>query len=149
MRNTILLGVALVCVVAVAVAATGKGGHEPQLSDAYLAAAKAPCERFNSTVEPVRVGAGFDELLRQIDTFSTARAALGDDLRTLATTDDDRQRVEPLLDKLAEGNRVLSAAKELAGDGRLRPAYNRLDDFGRVSDAQDRLALRLGLGSCG
>src|SRR5438874_1554251 len=124
MRKALALGAVIVCGVGIAVAVASAGGRGQRLSDAYLAAAKAPCERFNSTVEPFRVGAGFDDLIRQIETFMAARAKLAGDLRELATADDDRRRVDALLDKLAEGNRILSASEALAGDGKFDAAFS-------------------------
>lgn len=149
MRKALVVGALVVCAAGIAVAVASAGGRGPRLSDSYVAAAKAPCERFNTAVEPFLVGAGFEDLIRQIDAFSAARAKLSSELTALATDGSDRKRLEPLLRKLADGNRLLSAARTAAGEHRFESAYGRLDQFGRVSDAQDKLVARLGIAPCG
>lgn len=124
-------------------------GRRAQLSESYLNAAQKPCANLKRTVEPLLVGAGFDDLVRQTQGFETARSRLADDLRVLATSDDDRRKVQPLLENLAAGNRALADARKLDGEGKAAQAFRRLDDFTRVDAAEGRIARRLGLGDCG
>jgi hypothetical protein len=141
--------------VAVAVAAIGitigvaTGGNGPRLSADFLASAEQPCADFTSAVEPLRVGAGFDDLVRQTTGFATARTELAAALSRLATSDDDRAKLEPLLDNLAAGTGALEQARRLDGNGDTDAAFRRLDDFTRLDDAEGHLTKRLGLGDCG
>jgi hypothetical protein len=119
------------------------------LSAAYLEGAKQPCAAFAEAVEPLRVGAGFEDLLRQAEGFRKARTDLRDELTALAPNDDDRQRVEPLLESLVAGNMILTDAEGLVADDDPQAAYRRLDDWSRELSVQARLTDRLGLGDCG
>lgn len=139
----------------VAIAAAGitvgvaTGRNRPQLSDDFISAAQQPCAEFKSAVEPLRVGAGFDDLVRQTTGFAAARTDLAEALRGLATSDDDRAELQPLLDNLAAGNRALEDARQLDGDGKPGAAFRRLGDFTQLDDVESRLTKRLGLGECG
>jgi hypothetical protein len=98
---------------------------------------------------PLRVDAGFESLLRQAEGFREARTDLRDELTSLATNGDDRQRVQPLLESLTAGNEILREAEGLVSDDDPRAAYRRPDDRTRELSVQARLTDRLGLGDCG
>jgi hypothetical protein len=148
MTRRIALAMAVVVAIGVTVGvATGR--DRVQLSDDFLASAQQPCAEFKSAVDPLRVGAGFDDLVRQTTGFAAARRDLAEGLRRLATNDDDLTKLQPLLDNLAAGTGVLEDARQLDGDGKPDAAFRRLDDFTRLDDAETRLTKRLGLGDCG
>lgn len=148
-RRIALLATAVAVAVAVAVVGAATGRNTPRLSDGFVAAAQQPCADFKRAVEPLRVGAGFEDLVRQAAGFAAARSSLADALRGLATTDDDRAKLQPLLDNLAAGTRALDDARELDGQDKPEAAFGRLGDFTRLDDAEARLTKRLGLGDCG
>ena len=149
MRLAKLLVTALLLVVVAGAAIAARNQDHSRLSAAYLEGAKQPCAAFADVVEPLRVDAGFENLLRQAEGFRRARTDLRDELTALATNDDDRQRVQPLLESLAEGNEILGEAEGLVSDDEPRAAFQRLDDWTRELNVQARLTDRLGLGDCG
>jgi hypothetical protein len=144
-----LLVTALLLVAVAAAVTAARNEDHSRLSEAYLEGAKQPCAAFADAVAPLRVDAGFENLLRQAEGFREARTELGDELTALATNDDDRQRVEPLLESLVAGNEILRDAEGLVSDDDPRAAYRRLDDWTRELSVQARLTDRLGLGDCG
>ena len=148
MKRRIAFAIAIVVAIGVTVGvATGR--DRPQLSDDFIASAQQPCAAFKSAVEPLRVGAGFDDLVRQTSGFAAARTDLAESLRRLATNEDDRAKLQPLFDNLAAGTVALEDARQLDGDSKPDAAFRRLDDFTRLDDAEARLTKRLGLGDCG
>jgi hypothetical protein len=134
--------------VAVAFALFG-GDGQSRLSPSYLRAAQRPCTAFKHSVQPLLVSAGFDGLVRQTNGFQRARARLADDLWQLTRADDDRRRLEPLLQNLAMGDSMVIDAQRLDAAGKVPQAFRRLDDYARLLDAQSRLTKRLGLRDCG
>ena len=125
-----------------------KRARDPRLAGTLLATARAACQVQVSESEPYLFAFGMQDVVGQVDGLLGARATLAQQLRSAAAGKIERRKLRPLLDALAEGDRVLAgiATAQVARDrAAVAARVARLDQHTESERAASR---RLGLGDC-